>query len=311
MTDRGRSQTGLSGPLGGGASILALIACAAAAVILALSARTAVRVEPPGAGLENVLSPARGVVVAPFRAVRRATTSLSRHMDVYRENERLREENARLRDWYAQAQVMRDKMGRYEQLLAASPETASHVAAGRVVAETSGPFVRARVLDVGANAGVDVGYAVMSERGMVGRVVASAPRASRVLMLTDLNSRIPVLSERTDVRGILAGDNAGAPRLLHLPPGHGLEDGDRIVTSGDAGEIPRGLPVGVAELNARGEWRVRLFSQERPLDYVRVVGFSDAPEDRLDEPRGGDEADGADGPLDVIGALTGDERATP
>ena len=191
-----------------------------------------------------------------------------------RENARLREENARLRAWYDLAQTMADKMDRYERLLQLNPEPVVDVVSTRVIADYQGPFVRARLLNAGAEDGVEIGHAVMTERGLLGRVVATGQVTARTLLLTDINSRVPVMVARNDVRAILAGDNSRRPRLDYLPAGHGLLTGDRIVTSGDGGELPRGLPVGEAVADARGEWRVRLYASDAPYDYARVVRFA-------------------------------------
>jgi rod shape-determining protein MreC len=192
---------------------------------------------------------------------------------VHEQNQRLREENARLRAWYQLALSMRDKMDRYEEILALNPDPTAEAILARVIAETDGPFVKTRVLNAGANQGVAEDQAVLSEHGLVGRVVSAGQRSSRVLLLKDLNSRVPVMIERNDVRAILAGDNSERPQLRYLRPGHGLVSGDRVVTSGDGGLLPRGLPVGETFVDGQGDWRVRLYSDDGPVDYVRVVRF--------------------------------------
>ncbi len=80
--------------------------------------------------------------------------------------------------------------------------------------------------------------------------------------------------ERNDARAILAGDNSERPQLRYLRSGHGLISGDRVITSGDGGFLPHGLPVGEAFLDAQGDWRVRLYADDGPIDFVRVVKFS-------------------------------------
>jgi rod shape-determining protein MreC len=143
-----------------------------------------------------------------------------------------------------------------------------------VVAETDGPFVKTRVLNAGAADGVAVDQGVLSEHGLVGRIVSAGEHSARVLLLKDLNSRVPVLIERNDIRAILAGDNSERPQLRYLRSGHGLISGDRVITSGDGGFLPHGLPVGEAFLDGQGQWRVRLDSDDGPIDFVRVVKFN-------------------------------------
>ena len=86
----------------------------------------------------------------------------------------------------------------------------------------------------------------MSEHGLVGRVIGVTDGASRVLLLTDVASRTPVMIDRTNARAILTGDGGPNPRLDYLRGHDPIQEGDRLLTSGDGGVLPRGLPVGTA-----------------------------------------------------------------
>ncbi len=225
------------------------------------------------APLDDVIAPAQRVANSPLDLARGGVRGLSRHWRVHAENRRLREENARLRRWYDLSLAMRDKMERYEALLALNPDPAADAVTARVVQELRGPFVHGRLINAGVRDGVAAGQAALADRGLVGRVVTVGRVSARILLLTDVNSRVPVMADRNDARAILAGDNGPRPRLEFRRASHGLREGDRIVTSGDAGRLPRGLPVGVAYIDQQGAWRVRLFADDAPLDYVRVIRF--------------------------------------
>jgi rod shape-determining protein MreC len=251
-----------------------MIAMGAIALGLLVFAPGAAWVRVARAYTDDLLNPAQNVVAAPFAVLRQIGSYGVDHMRVYEENRRLREENARLRAWYQLALTMRDKMDRYEEILALNPDPTAEVVVARVVAETDGPFVKTRVLNAGSADGVAEDQGVLSEHGLVGRIVSVGQRSSRVLLLKDLNSRVPVLIERNDARAILAGDNSERPQLRYLRAGHGLISGDRVITSGDGGLLPHGLPVGEALLDEQGDWRVRLYADDGPIDFVRVVKFN-------------------------------------
>ena len=102
------------------------------------------------------------------------------------------------------------------------------------------------------------------------RVVETGRQSARVLLLTDLNSRIPVMADRSNARAILVGDNSPYPRLEYVGRAPDIQPGDRIVSSGDDGILPRGLPVGEAVATREGGWRVRLYSDQAPIDFVWV-----------------------------------------
>jgi rod shape-determining protein MreC len=108
---------------------------------------------------------------------------------------------------------------------------------------------------------------------VIGRITASGAQASRVLLLTDLNSRVPVRVEGTRQRAVLAGDNTDRPRLAFLPATAKLHPGDRLVTSGDGGLFPAGLPVGVVETVGPDGVRVRPWSDLESMEFIRVVRY--------------------------------------
>jgi len=146
---------------------------------------------------------------------------------------------------------------------------------GRTVLEARGPFSNARLVDVGASRGVVEGNPALSDHGLVGRVAGVASNASRILLLTDAESRVPVLLPRTNGRAILTGDGGPNPTLAFLRTHDGLREGDRVLTSGDGGVFPRGLPVGSAVKGLDGQWRVALDSDEAPVDDVQILLFKD------------------------------------
>lgn len=272
MNDRRRKRRGQN-PFGGPFAAAGLVVLGLMALSLAFFSRDAQWVGGIRGKLDDLVTPAQEIASAPLAAMRRLGRDLEEHMRVHEENEQLRAENERLRQWYELSQSMRDKMERYEKLLSLNPDPGARVVTARAVGDVTGPFVRARLINAGRDDGVEPGQGVMGDRGLVGRVITAGRRSARVLLLNDLNSRVPVMVERTDVRAILAGDNTARPRLEYLPRGHGLVPGDRIVTSGDGGALPRGLSVGVAILGADGVWRVRLDADDAPIDYVRVIRF--------------------------------------
>jgi hypothetical protein len=94
-----------------------------------------------------------------------------------------------------------------------------------------------------------------------------------VLLLTDLNSRVPVVVEDTRHRGVLAGDNSQQPSLLYLPPDAVVEAGQRIVTSGHGGVFPSGLPVGRISTVGENGVRVEPFVDWDRMEYLRLVNY--------------------------------------
>jgi rod shape-determining protein MreC len=128
-------------------------------------------------------------------------------------------------------------------------------------------------VNAGKKDNVQIGQAVMSDDGLVGHVILTSSNSSRVLRLDDLNSRIPVMSARSQSVAILAGDNRDDPRLLYVDEESDWEEGDIVMTSGDAGRLPRGLNVGRVISAEDGTLRVKITGLQRHLDWVWIAQF--------------------------------------
>jgi rod shape-determining protein MreC len=132
---------------------------------------------------------------------------------------------------------------------------------------------------------------VVAGEGLVGRLTEVGRRSSRVLLLTDINSKVPVVMEDSRARAILVGNNRNRPELAFLKAKTGVSPGDRIVTSGVAGAFPPGLPVGVVASVDEGHILVELFIEESRLELVRILDYG--PEGIVADPgRGAGEAGG-------------------
>ena len=189
------------------------------------------------------------------------------------ENARLLAENANLLRYQAVAHRLEAENQRLRELVAYFPAQAHEFATARVIADNSGAFVRSIAINLGADNGVRDGQTILGGIGLVGRTVQTGDRSSRVLLITDLNARIPVMVERSRLRAVLAGDNTAQPRLIHLPPESFTQVGDRVVTSGHGGMFPYGLPVGVVAAIEDGVVRVEPLEDLGRLEYVRILEF--------------------------------------
>jgi len=183
----------------------------------------------------------------PAHAIGRAADHAIRYGDALTEVERLRLENQRLRQWERRAVQLERDLEALRDHLRVAEEIPGGFVTGRLVADGRGPFMRSALMNVGTEQGVANGLAVVDQDGLLGRVVEVAPRASRLLYLTDVNSRIPVYVGKAGVRAILNGNNTERPELKFLPRPNPVTVGDVVYTSGRGGLFPRGMRVGVVE----------------------------------------------------------------
>ncbi|HTN40086.1 MAG TPA: rod shape-determining protein MreC, partial [Asticcacaulis sp.] len=164
---------------------------------------------------------------------------------------------------------------RYEKLLNLRTEPPVETVTARSVAVSRGPFANNRLIDAGSNKKISFGNPVITDQGLIGRIVGVSPDVSRVLMVTDITSNVPVMILRSDARAMMRGDGGGYPKLEWVRGKDSVKAGDQILSSGDGGIFPRGLPVGEAVKGVDNVWRVRLYSNRSAIDFVKVLLFKD------------------------------------
>jgi len=267
----------------GRVSLIFLVTLAAALLLLG-RAETYV-VDRARQVVTDMAAPLLELASRPVAAARRVVESTDQYAYVFDENERLREENTRLLAWKEAALKLEAKVARFEALLNVQVDPSISYVTGRVVGDSGGPFVETFIVNVGSNQNVESGQAVIDTDGLIGRIVATGANASRILLLTDLNSRVPVSIEPSRVRAVLAGDNSSWPTLEYVPAGAQIELGDRVVTSGHGGLLPPGLPIGIVIQTDDGFLRVQAYSDRSRLDMIRILQYQFPREvDRQDPP---------------------------
>jgi rod shape-determining protein MreC len=182
--------------------------------------------------------------------------------------------------WKDLAETQSLRMRRYETLLNIVGETQGATVMARVVAEEKGPFAATRIANAGAANGVREGYAAINENGLVGRVIRVGEYTSRILLVSDVASKIPVIGSQSGDRALLIGDGGSGAALAQPETPDKIVEGEIWLTSGDDGKMPLGVRVGKARKVKEG-WRIDLSSSDGPVDFVQLVPPPDfaKPED--------------------------------
>ena len=221
----------------------------------------------------DTASPALDVLSRPLAALGHLTDRARDFVAVYQDNHRLAQENERLLNWQQAALNLASENARLRELLKLTPEPAATFITARVIANSGGAYVRSLMVHAGSGNGVARGQAAVTGEGLVGRVSEVGSRAARIILITDLNSRVPVVVEGPQQRALLTGDNSERPCLHYLDAGAGIKVGDRVVTSGQGGVFPPGLPVGiVASLDGEAP-RVEPYVELSQVEYLRIVDY--------------------------------------
>lgn len=223
--------------------------------------------------VQDALAPVFGALAAPVTAARSAAATLQSWVALHHENLRLAAENERLRRWYDVALALDAENAELKSQLHWVPDPALHFITARVVADSGGVYARSVLVSAGPNHSVRKRQVALDATGLVGRVTESGSRSARILLITDINSRIPVMLEQSRGRAILAGTNGARPRLLYLPEGVRPEEGERVLTTAEANAFPAGLTVGTVRWSESGVPEVAPAAQLDRLSTLRIFDY--------------------------------------
>jgi rod shape-determining protein MreC len=240
-------------------------------ILFALSASNPSTLQDARIAATDLMAPAISLVNKPFQIAADYVTAITGIAQLQTEVTQLRQENARLREWHDMALNLQSENQRLSDLLKLKLPDSTGFITARVISDAGNTFAQSILVLAGQPDGIVKGQTVLSGDGLIGRVIEGGNKASRILLLTDINSRVPVVIEGTETRAILAGQNHPYPLLDHLPPDHKIQSGQRVVTSGNGGMFMPGLPVGLTFLDERGQVYVQLFADLDRLSYVRVM----------------------------------------
>jgi rod shape-determining protein MreC len=209
--------------------------------------------------------------MAPVTALANLLRDFQSYQRIYAQNQDLRRELQQMRAWREAALQLEQENARLLDLNNVSLDPALTFITGVVMADSGSPFRQSVLLNVGRRDGIVDGWPAMDGIGLVGRIAGVGDRSSRVILLTDASSRIPVTIQPSGQRAILAGDNSIYPLLEFLENPEAIRPGDRVVTSGDGALFPSDLLVGQAALGTDRRMRVRLAADYGRLEFLRVL----------------------------------------
>lgn len=243
------------------------------AIMIILGKADQLLLEPFRSSVMDMAAPALDILSRPAAALDDAVDRARGFLTVYRENERLTQENERLLGWQQAALKLAGENAQLRELLKLTPAPSASYVTARVIANSGGAYVRTLMVNAGRDNGVARGQAAITGEGLIGRVSEVGRRAARVLLITDLNSRVPVFIEGSRQRAMLAGDNSERPSLRYVEGGPAIRIGDRIVTSGQGGVFPPDLPVGTVAAFDGELARVEPYADLARVDYVKLVDY--------------------------------------
>lgn len=229
------------------------------------------RVERFRAALVDRVVPSFDWALLPVTKAAAMIDEFQSYASLYEQNQELRRELQQMKAWREAALQLEQKNARLLDLNRVRLDPKLTHVTGVVLADSGSPFRQSVLLNVGARDGIRDGWAAMDGIGLVGRISGVGERTSRVILLTDSNSRVPVTVQPSGQKALLAGDNSSLPPLEFLEDADLVRPGDSVVTSGDGGMLPAGLPVGQVAMGTDRRLRVILGADYERLEFLRVL----------------------------------------
>ncbi len=245
------------------------------------------RVENPRAERQRALIvdqivPAIDWILVPVTHAAELLESMRSYSRIHTQNLELRRELREMKAWREAALQLEQENAKLRAHNNVKPEPDLTYITGLVLADSGSPFRRSVLLNIGMHDGIVDGWAATDGLALVGRISGVGNRTSRVILLTDSNSRIPVLIQPSGQRAILTGDDSNQPLLQFIDNVELVRPGDRIVSSGDGGIFPKDILIGQVVDGPDRRMRALLTADFRRLDFVRVLRA--LPREELTEP---------------------------
>ena len=210
------------------------------------------------------------VVSAPSKIFSNVTSATSEHLNLYTNYNKLKEENDELKNQISKSDFLELENTQLRKLIDEQVASPTNLLSARVMIDKQSPYLNSFIINIGTNKNVKKGMATLDGKNFVGRIVDVNFFSSRVLLVSDLNSKIPVIVEPSGHQAILSGRGSNIlPTLEFLPENHTVKDGDKVYTSGKEGIFLPGIPIGEIRVD-QSILKVILFSDLSQITFINI-----------------------------------------
>ena len=209
------------------------------------------------------------ITSSPIKGAKYVTTKVAGHLKLFQKYSKLQEDYSQLKNEISKSEFLELENTQLRKLIDEQIESNSNLASSRVMLDKQSPYLNSYVLNSGSNKKIKKGMAVLDGKNFIGRIVDVNFFSSRVLLVTDLNSKIPVVIQPSGHHAILSGRNTKEPTLEYLPEDYKISNKDKVYTSGKEGIFSPGIPIGEAKVNV-DKVSVLLFSDLTQITFVNI-----------------------------------------
>ena len=220
-------------------------------------------------GLNEVVYRVSFIVSLPEQQLNRSLIVINNHLNLYNDHDQLKEKFKNLRGKELDNEYLKFENERLRKIIDEYIINTDELVA-KVLLDKESPFLRSIILNKGSKDKIRIGMAVLDGPYLVGKVVEVNYATSRVLLISDLNSKIPVILEPGDIQSIMSGSGKNKGQIQYFKTENTLNEKKIVFTSGSGGIFKSGIPIG--EFNSGEE--IKFFSDLSQLTFVKVVSFN-------------------------------------
>ena len=220
-------------------------------------------------GLNEVVYRVSFIVSLPEQQLNRSLIAINNHLNLYNDHDQLKEKFKTLRGKELDNEYLKFENERLRKIIDEYIINTDELVA-KVLLDKESPFLRSIILNKGSKDKIRIGMAVLDGPYLVGKVVEVNYATSRVLLISDLNSKIPVILEPGDIQSIMSGSGKNKGQIQYFKTENTLNEKKIVFTSGSGGIFKSGIPIG--EFNSGEE--IKFFSDLSQLTFVKVVSFN-------------------------------------
>jgi len=205
----------------------------------------------------------------PGKSFKNSINFIEEHINLNKEYKVLKKENEILKSKIVQDEFLNLENSQLKKLIDEQVASHSNLVSSRVIIDKQSPYLNSFIINSGSNKKIKNGMTVLDGKYFIGRIVDVNFFSSRVLLVSDLNSRIPVIVEPEGIHAILYGHGSSNSTLEYLPENHKIKKDDKVYTSGKEGVFAPGVPIGKVLIND-SQIEVLLFSDLDQITFVNV-----------------------------------------
>ena len=209
------------------------------------------------------------VVSFPTRSLSNSINLIGDHINLYTNYKNLKQENHLLKDQISRNDFLNLENTQLRKLIDEQMSSYSNLVSSRVMIDKQSPYLNSFIINSGSNKNIKNGMEVLDGKNFIGRIVDVNFFSSRVLLVSDLNSKIPVITQSSKNHAILSGRGADNPTLEYLPENHKVKPGNKVYTSGKEGIFSPGIPIGEVTFKDN-QFQVLLFSDLSQISFINV-----------------------------------------